>query len=79
VDLYKTIRTLSEERQRLDRLIESLESLQAAGGATSKRKLPGRRGRKSMTAEERREVSERMKKYWAARRAAASRSRSASE
>jgi hypothetical protein len=26
-----------------------------------------RRGRKSMAAEERREVSERMKKYWAAR------------
>jgi hypothetical protein len=30
--------------------------------------MPGRRGRKSMGLEERQQVSERMKKYWAGRR-----------
>jgi hypothetical protein len=46
-----------------------LEELQRTAGAVP---LPPqsskRRGRKSMTAEERQEVSERMKKYWENRR-----------
>jgi hypothetical protein len=71
VDLYKTIKTLHEERQRLTKLIESLQHLEISGGAPARRKAPRRRGRKSMTAAERKQVSERMKKYWAARRAAA--------
>jgi hypothetical protein len=71
VDLYRTIKTLHEERQRLTKLIESLQRLEISGNAPVRRKAPRRRGRKSMTAAERKQVSERMKKYWAARRAAA--------
>jgi hypothetical protein len=65
MDLYKTIQQLYEEKERLERVIASLEELQRTAGAVP---LPPqaskRRGRKSMTAEERQEVSERMKKYW---------------
>jgi hypothetical protein len=79
VDLYKTIRILHEERQRLTKLIESLERLEMSGAGAARRKPPARRGRKSMTAAERKQVSERMKNYWAARRNAASRTRSGAE
>jgi hypothetical protein len=65
MDLAKTIEELRREKQKLDRVIASLEELQAAVTVAPLRKE--RRGRKSMGAEERREVSERMKKYWAAR------------
>jgi hypothetical protein len=67
VDLYKTIRVLHEERERLDRLIASLEELKTTGAVEPK---PRRRGRKGMSAEERRQVSERMRNYWAQRRTA---------
>lgn len=73
MDLYKAIRELVEEKKRIDKLIAGLEAAQ------EKERLPvqnarvrpassGRRGRKGMSAEERREVSERMARYWAARR-----------
>jgi hypothetical protein len=65
MDLAKTIEELRREKQKLDRVIASLEELQAAVTVAPLQKK--RRGRKSMGAEERREVSERMKKYWAAR------------
>lgn len=68
MDVYKAIRTLYDEKKRLDRLIESLEALQARGEGPEIRKAPARRGRKRMSSEERQEVSDRMKKYWAARR-----------
>jgi len=69
LDLYRTIRTLHEERKRLDNLIRSLEELQASKKARSRPALAaGRRGRKGMSAAEREKVSERMKSYWAARR-----------
>jgi len=65
--LYKTIRQLYEEREKLDRVIASLEELQKSGVELDA--LPAkRRGRKSMNHEERMLVSERMKRYWAARR-----------
>lgn len=48
------------ERQRLDRMIVSLEALNAS--------VAGRRGRKNMSAAERQRVSERMKVYWESRR-----------
>ena len=67
MDLYKTIRILHEERNRLDKLIASLEQLQADKSIEHQHAFP-RRGRKGMSADERREVSERMKRYWAARR-----------
>jgi hypothetical protein len=67
MDLYEAIRALHEEKQRIDRLIAVLEELERAADrhpAASKK----RRGRKTMSAEERREVSERMKRYWARRK-----------
>jgi len=68
VDLYKAIRALYDEKKRLDRLIESLEELHARGSRVERPAVRSRRGRKKMSAAERLEVSERMKKYWAARR-----------
>ncbi len=70
MDLYEAIRQLYEERARLDRVIASLEELQksAAGENTEVVVQVKRRGRKSMNADERHEVSERMKRYWAKRR-----------
>ena len=66
MNLTTIIAELRREKERLDRVIASLEGLQT--GAT----MPvRRRGRKSMSAEERREVSARMTKYWASRRAGA--------
>jgi len=69
MDLHKTIQDLYAEKEKLERVIASLEELQRAADANSH--VMGRskrRGRKSMGSEERQEVSERMKKYWAGRR-----------
>lgn len=68
MDLYRTIRILDDERRRLDKLIASLELLKASEARPGAKKAPARRGRKGMSAGERKEISERMKKYWAARR-----------
>jgi hypothetical protein len=70
MDLYKAIQELYAEKEKLERVIASLEELQlSAGGGIPQVPKPGkRRGRKSMSPEERLEVSERMKKYWAGRR-----------
>jgi hypothetical protein len=69
MDLYKAIQELYAEKEKLERVIASLEELQrTAGTLPVLTKIAKRRGRKSMTARERREVSERMKKYWAGRR-----------
>jgi hypothetical protein len=67
MDLSKTIAELYQEKTRLDRVIASLEQL----GVDS---LPvsiavTRRGRKFMSPEERQEVSDRMRRYWADRKA----------
>ena len=69
MDLDKAIQELYAEKRRLERVIASLEELQRSAGA-----IPvftpsvRRRGRKFMDPKERQVVSERMKKYWAARR-----------
>jgi hypothetical protein len=87
MDLEEVIHNLRLEKQRLDRVIASLEELQgappvrhsaraprSAAPAASTRAAPesapvrSGRGRKFMDAADRREVSERMRKYWAARR-----------
>jgi len=65
MDLYKIIGDLVEERNRIARIIESLEEAVGTRDAATPRK---RRGRKSMDAKARREVSERMRRYWAQRR-----------
>ena len=69
MDLYKAIQDLYAEKEKLERVIASLEELQRTGGAVPVLPKPAkRRGRKSMNSEERLEVSERMRKYWASRR-----------
>lgn len=73
MDLYKAIRELVEERKRIDRIIVSLEAMLAKGKIPGQGKDPAtparRRGRKSMGDDERKQVSERMSRYWAAKRA----------
>lgn len=70
MDLYKAIQDLYAEKEKLERVIASLEELQrAAGGGIPPAPGSGkRRGRKSMGPDERQEVSDRMKRYWARRR-----------
>ncbi len=60
MDYQHLIRDLLAQKERLERAIQELEKLAS--------QPPKRRGRKSMGDEERRAVSERMKKYWASRR-----------
>jgi hypothetical protein len=64
MDLNKAIRDLREELEKLNEVIASLEHFQSTGTLPP----PRRRGRKSMPAEERLRVAERMKNYWAGRR-----------
>jgi hypothetical protein len=69
MDLYKAIQELYAEKEKLERVIASLEELQrTAGDLPVIPKNTQRRGRKSMSPAEREEVSERMKRYWASRR-----------
>lgn len=68
MDLYRIIFELVQERNRLQRIIESLESM-GSGGEVPVRASGKRRGRKSMDEKAREEVSARMKRYWARRRA----------
>ena len=69
MDFYKAIQELYAEKEKLERVIASLEELQRNAGALLAPPKPAkRRGRKSMNSEERQEVSERMRKYWASRR-----------
>jgi hypothetical protein len=69
MDLYKAIQDLYAEKEKLERIIASLEELQRTAGSTPVMPKPAkRRGRKSMNPSERQEVSERMRKYWAGRR-----------
>ena len=64
--LSEIIRILQVEKARVEDSIAALEALDSTH--TSRRPAVGRRGRKSMGAEERKEVSERMKRYWEGRR-----------
>jgi hypothetical protein len=69
MDLYKAIQDLYAEKEKLERVIASLEELQRSSGSLPAIPKPTkRRGRKSMSSTERQEVSERMKKYWESRR-----------
>ena len=69
MDLYKAIQDLYAEKEKLERVIASLEDLQKTNGSAAAIARPvRRRGRKSMSSTERQEVSQRMKKYWETRR-----------
>lgn len=65
MDIHKIIQELYEERDRIDRVIKSIEAL---GGDQELVFEPKRRGRKTMSQEERRQISQRMRKYWENRR-----------
>jgi hypothetical protein len=67
MDLSQMIAELVEEKEKLDRVIAALEEL---ASAVASQPVPSRnrRGRKSMGAQERLQVSARMQKYWAQRR-----------
>lgn len=69
MDLYRIIRELVVERDRLQKIIESLEQMKPDSKASIRIENTGRRGRKSMDRAARQEVSERMKRYWAQRKA----------
>ncbi len=64
MDLTKAIEYLRVEKQRVEDAIVRLESLHRNEEAHATK----RRGRKFMSARERREVSDRMKRYWATRK-----------
>ncbi|MEP6539947.1 MAG: hypothetical protein ABJF23_31760 [Bryobacteraceae bacterium] len=64
MDLVKAIHELSQHKKQLDAAIATLESLLDGVPVKTGKK----RGRKQMSAEERRIVSARMSKYWASRR-----------
>jgi uncharacterized coiled-coil DUF342 family protein len=64
MDLNRAIRDLYNELEKLNEVISSLEEYERTGTLPA----PPRRGRKSMSEDERRVVSERMKKYWGQRR-----------
>jgi hypothetical protein len=79
MDLDRMIRELRDRRKYLDRVIAALEQLQrlTLGQATFTKPDTERRGRKFMTDDERREVSERMKKYWSTRKSSGNNNRRA--
>jgi len=68
MDLYETIQDLYAEKERLERVIASLEALLGIGQPAVSKLKGAKRGRKSMSPSEREEVSARMKNYWDRRR-----------
>jgi hypothetical protein len=69
MDLSKALQELYAEKEKLEQSIALLEQLQSSGSlGNSDTKGIGRRGRRSMGLEERRQVSARMRDYWANRR-----------
>ena len=65
--LQQALQSLESERDRLDRQIRTIRV--ALGGGDGRSSGGGRRGRRPMSASARKAVSQRMKAYWAARRA----------
>lgn len=68
MNIADTLRELHADKERIIRVIETLETLCAEGQSTLK--AASKRGCKFMPAEERQHASERMRKYWATRRSA---------
>ena len=66
MDLPKIIEELRRDKEKLECVIASVEALQAPS-VEENVPLQKRRGRKFMSPEERRQVSARMKRYWAER------------
>ena len=69
LDLRAVILSLRAELERIDRTIAALEHLKEPVGADAPVVKPrSKRGRRSMNTEQRLEVAERMRRYWAQRR-----------
>jgi hypothetical protein len=68
MELRIIIQKLYKEREKLDAVIASLEQVQVAAASRVER-VKKRRGRTFMDPKERQQVSQRMKDYWARRRA----------
>lgn len=66
MDLQVAIRQLKIQKLNIDLVIAELEQLQLTAGGNVV--MPNRRGRRSMSSEERQRVSERMRLYWANRK-----------
>ena len=67
--LYKALKELYAQKEKLERVIASLEDLRLSGSSIATQPAGSkRRGRKTMGLDERQEVSRRMKRYWASRR-----------
>jgi hypothetical protein len=81
----RALAELQSQRQRIDRQIEAIQAVLGAGG----RRGPGRRGRRPagmrrqgrrrMSAAARRAVSQRMRAYWAKRRATGAKAKTAAK
>jgi len=65
MDLRANIQSLKAQLERVDRNIAKLEGFRGKGAETAPRR---KGGRKSMGQEERWQVAERMRRYWAQRR-----------
>ncbi len=68
MNLMELIRSLYGEKEVIERAIASLEELQQITQQRPRLSSGKRRGRKSMSADERKQVSARIKEYWAAKR-----------
>ena len=68
MDIEKIFEELRAERNRLEVIIVALERLYGTDATAA---VPNRRGRKFMDKQGRKEVSLRMKQYWATRRTSA--------
>ena len=70
MDIASILQFLYAEKAKLDQAIADIEQLQRTRSISLplSRSRGKRHGRKSMGAEERKEVSQRMRKYWADRR-----------
>ncbi len=70
MELQPVIRKLRREHEKLNKLIARLEAVETTSvvKAIKAMKVKKRRGRTSMDPAERREVSDRMRRYWADRR-----------
>ena len=65
MDLLRIIKDLVEDKVKIENAIAMLEDLQQHAVEIPDLPKPKRKGRKAMPPEERREVSDRMKRYWA--------------
>jgi hypothetical protein len=83
--LRQALAELQSERRRIDRQIDAIRTVLGAGGRRERGRRGrrsagmGRRARRRMSAAARKAVSQRMRAYWAKRRASSGKGRAASK